>query len=603
MILDEGVERADGRTAGIGTGQLFSLAESEILKLTQSIFRAYGDRPMGSLDRTDFSSYLLSRTEGVLNGAIAAYRKRQPDILRSAGQDLEAGFAEGRETALAELSAAGRDLPEQPAQPLTATYLRQTSEGLLQAEAQSVQDAVQKFLSAASLVASGAAVGATLFQALDRAFLGEIENGLTGKLTRDGRRLQAANYAEALVREQSHRCELEGESRTAAAAGISLVQISAHFACCPLCLPYQNAVLVDDVFAEGRPDGKHELLSTAIQNGLFHWNCRCKKRIYIPGGYVAGDPWNVDRAKMAQNYELEQVQREYERRARKYERKAEVALTPENEIFYRDKAAEYRAAIRELSTRAEAEGYRVYRNPWKERAGYSTVLRNPYGVQKLDSGSRGVLSYMRKGYPLSDGTVLEENWPRREVEVLEEDGYQIIRPADMDRSKQVITEENVIKEMRTVHPKLRAYVKEVQLLDYHNPRDEIFLQGSTEFEGSLAGAYRDKIIIWASSSTDQLDHALRHEAGHMLDQDLNYFSESEAWLSARLSDMSNADLSEGASDAAWVSEYASWQGSEREDFADSVALYDLDRQNFGRKYPARAEILRRLIDGQDRENH
>ena len=43
---------------------------------------------------------------------------------------------------------------------------------------------------------------------------------------------------------------------------------------------YEQQILVDDVYSGGVPDGKHELLSSAMSKGLFHPNCRHKAPTY-----------------------------------------------------------------------------------------------------------------------------------------------------------------------------------------------------------------------------------------------------------------------------------------------------------------------------------
>ncbi len=52
--------------------------------------------------------------------------------------------------------------------------------------------------------------------------------------------------------------------------------------CCPACAPWDKIILIDDVFCEGKPDGKHLLLSDAIKKGLLHKGCICSICTYYP---------------------------------------------------------------------------------------------------------------------------------------------------------------------------------------------------------------------------------------------------------------------------------------------------------------------------------
>lgn len=69
--------------------------------------------------------------------------------------------------------------------------------------------------------------------------------------------------------------------------GIHTVKVSSYGACSKLCQPWQGRVYVDDVYSGGTAKEAEELhlplLSTAIQGGLFHPNCRHHLSTYYPG--------------------------------------------------------------------------------------------------------------------------------------------------------------------------------------------------------------------------------------------------------------------------------------------------------------------------------
>ena len=52
---------------------------------------------------------------------------------------------------------------------------------------------------------------------------------------------------------------------------------------CPLCLPFVGKVMIDDVWSGGKAtDGPYMLLSSAMQDGLYHPNCKDSHSTYFP---------------------------------------------------------------------------------------------------------------------------------------------------------------------------------------------------------------------------------------------------------------------------------------------------------------------------------
>ena len=137
--------------------------------------------------------------------------------------------------------------------------------------------------------------------------------------------------------------------------------------------------MVDDYFADGKRDGVHELLSIAIAGGLFHWNCRHKKRA-VTDGYVPSNSSNYDRDKVAQNYAIEQEQPRLERRVRETKNRALGSLDVGKRTIAQEQAREYQAALNQLVREARNNGYQIYRQNWKEQADYETELTDPYNV-------------------------------------------------------------------------------------------------------------------------------------------------------------------------------------------------------------------------------
>lgn len=62
-----------------------------------------------------------------------------------------------------------------------------------------------------------------------------------------------------------------GEGSFRKSIGNPLIIMSAHNTSCKLCKPFQNKVLIDDVYSGGtQEDGDYMLLSEAMERGLYH---------------------------------------------------------------------------------------------------------------------------------------------------------------------------------------------------------------------------------------------------------------------------------------------------------------------------------------------
>ena len=123
-----------------------------------------------------------------------------------------------------------------------------------------------------------------------------------------------------------------------------------HNGACPLCNKWQNRIYIDDVWSDGKPNGKYPLLSTAIQGGLYHPNCRDPvPQTYIEGITEPPTPNTKEEIqKNVENYNLEQVQRYNERQIRKYKRLEANSLDEGNKKKYSLKVKEWQSKQREL---------------------------------------------------------------------------------------------------------------------------------------------------------------------------------------------------------------------------------------------------------------
>lgn len=368
-----------GLSNGYAIGTQMSDIETEILTLIRGTFAGISDVKMRDLEPARVRAQLLAQTAGIQASAIALFQNARTELFDNLNQSIQNGYEVGKLSGARQTgeSVVTKTLIEHPRGEET---VRLANGSLLQAMGRAVIGAVQGATAAIALLTSDAFLESdmTFRQAYDRYVVPTFETGLPGKTTVDGRDISLVSYAETVARESSQQALLIGESTAANAAGLYLVQISAHFACCPLCEPWQNAILVDDVWADGKPDGVHRLISEAIRSGLFHYNCRHVKRIYIPGKTVANNPPNYEPEKVAINYELEQTQRRLERDIRNYKRKLTMSLTEEERAKAEQKIDERQAQLRGLVKFADDNGYKVYRQNWKEQITFEKKPTRPY---------------------------------------------------------------------------------------------------------------------------------------------------------------------------------------------------------------------------------
>lgn len=122
----------------------------------------------------------------------------------------------------------------------------------------------------------------TIDGAIDMALRDFIKSGINCIEYADGRRVNIADYTRMAVRTASQRAMLYAEGDFRKERGKSLVMVTKHNTACKMCQPWENKVLIDDIYSGGIPDGKHKLVSQAMKAGLFHPSCRHGLPTYYP---------------------------------------------------------------------------------------------------------------------------------------------------------------------------------------------------------------------------------------------------------------------------------------------------------------------------------
>lgn len=254
------------------------------------------------------------------------------------------------------------------------SLVEDVNKNLHEAESSSLRmmdDVYRQTIYRAELAASTGSV--TMEQAVDLAAKDFLAAGINCIQYRNGRLVNIATYAEMAIRTSSLRSYLRGAADQRAALGIDTVLVSQYGACSDTCLPWQGRVYIDDVWgsfdgeitgARGKSrNGKwYPLLSTAVESGLFHPNCRHTLSTWIEG--VNRMPKPLDARKIQETAVLEQKQRRMEAKIRRLKRLAEGTLDSDKAKEYRRKA---RAAQAELRAYITDNGDQLQRDYWREK--------------------------------------------------------------------------------------------------------------------------------------------------------------------------------------------------------------------------------------------
>ena len=178
-------------------------------------------------------------------------------------------------------------------------------------------------------------------QAYDAAVKDFLSRGLNCIEYKDGRRVNIADYTSMAIRTVNQRAYMAGEGEVRKQLGETLVIISHHATSCPLCQPFENKVLIDDVYSGGKADdGDYMLLSQAMAEGLFHPRCRHGLGTYYP---ELEDIVHYDTEENRVNeYGTDKLnQAHVENMIQKYKRLTAGSIDPENIAKYQAKLDEW----------------------------------------------------------------------------------------------------------------------------------------------------------------------------------------------------------------------------------------------------------------------
>lgn len=210
----------------------------------------------------------------------------------------------------------------------------------------------------------------TVEKAVDMAAKDFLSHGIDSIEYKNGSRHTIKDYADMYIRTAERRAYLMGEGNKRKEWGMSLVLVNkrgsmrdgSYGSACPQCIPWLGKVLIDDVYSDGKPDGKHKLLSEAMAAGFLHPRCKDGFTTYFPGISSAPDPDSTKKElKAAAEAEKEEARESYtQRQADRQDRFAKHSLDPENRQTARHRANQWKeqaASFKPAETIEEAQEY------------------------------------------------------------------------------------------------------------------------------------------------------------------------------------------------------------------------------------------------------
>lgn len=263
---------------GISTGKdvrrLVEEMENELLLNYRKQFVAKTDQAIDKVDWKAWRDKQLKKLSAFRRGNRKIVRSYSKQISKEMAKDFEKSYRFGvnlvtRRAKAAKLQGKG-DVPLFNKNKRIDSELEKVQKSVNQSYNTSLKVLEEQYVKTVNTADKASPIARTLFEAVDAANKELMTYGITGKVSSAKRRINIANYIEMTTVETSQEMLFIGEAAKSEDLGIYTVYITKHPSACKLCTPWQGKVLIDDVYMPGKPDGKHELLSKAIKNGLFH---------------------------------------------------------------------------------------------------------------------------------------------------------------------------------------------------------------------------------------------------------------------------------------------------------------------------------------------
>lgn len=322
--------KAEETELGIEWTQWQAIQLEELHRFKQEAAKKYG---------LEFKSMNKKIRETIANASLQGASDEELNILKT----LEKGYVLKRERGLS----AGFFQTNQKRLDALMNAVEHDMKTAQTAVLRYANDQYRKIIFQSQVAASSGAI--TYEKAVDMATSDFLKNGLNCITYSNGAVHNIVSYADMAVRTASKRAYLMGEGQKRQEWGVSTVILNKRFNACPLCMPFEGKVLIDDVWSGGtEKDGPYPLMSSAMAAGLYHPNCKDKHSTYFEG--ISSKPesrYYEEKPVIKERQLIENKLNHAKRQAKSYNRLAKNSLDVENQETYRARATEWNNNVKQ----------------------------------------------------------------------------------------------------------------------------------------------------------------------------------------------------------------------------------------------------------------
>lgn len=316
--------KAEETELGIEWTQWQAIQLEELHRFKQEAAKKYG---------LEFKSMNKKIRETIANASLQGASDEELNVLKA----LEKGYVLKRERGLS----AGFFQTNQKRLDALMNAVEHDMKTAQTAVLRYANDQYRRIIFQSQVAASSGAL--TYEKAVDMATSDFLKKGINCITYSNGAVHNIVSYADMAVRTASKRAYLMGEGQKRQEWGISTVILNKRFNACPLCMPFEGKVLIDDVWSGGSSkDGPYPLMSSAMAAGLYHPNCKDKHSTYFEG--ISSKPesrYYEEKPVIKERQLIENKLNHAKRQAKSYNRLAKNSLDAENQETYRARATEW----------------------------------------------------------------------------------------------------------------------------------------------------------------------------------------------------------------------------------------------------------------------
>lgn len=316
--------KAEETELGIEWTQWQAIQLEELHRFKQEAAKKYG---------LEFKSMNKKIRETIANASLQGASDEELNVLKA----LEKGYVLKRERGLS----AGFFQTNQKRLDALMNAVEHDMKTAQTAVLRYANDQYRRIIFQSQVAASSGAI--TYEKAVDMATSDFLKKGINCITYSNGAVHNIVSYADMAVRTASKRAYLMGEGQKRQEWGISTVILNKRFNACPLCMPFEGKVLIDDVWSGGSSkDGPYPLMSSAMAAGLYHPNCKDKHSTYFEG--ISSKPesrYYEEKPVIKERQLIENKLNHAKRQAKSYNRLAKNSLDVENQETYRARATEW----------------------------------------------------------------------------------------------------------------------------------------------------------------------------------------------------------------------------------------------------------------------